>query len=266
MIRKHFLILISISYKTVILHYTALLATLPNMIFSAAGSFGLGIAQILVTLLFSDFCFTRATLSHAFLLIPFLSVMILTQTEVGGHIWTQLKKAFSGKQSRTVYLTSPQMQLLKFVLYASCINQNRTHEHELRTQYWTAVHFFGLILTLNIVFFLSVHHPSSKVRLHLCLSIPSSTVFKAGGGRWECCVCTWQEWENWLSLVSHSVLTATVFWAKLNPVCRQSLKVLKNAWESEPPLTNENLDIPHFKQWGGDLMDHLLELAYTNFS
>lgn len=47
----------------------------------------------------------------------------------------------------------------------------------LSTQY-----FFVLILTLNIVFFLSIQQPRSKVRIHLCLSLSSSTIFKAGGG------------------------------------------------------------------------------------
>lgn len=41
---------------------------------------------------------------------------------------------------------------------------------------------------------------------------------------------------------------------------------LENAQEPEPYLTDENLDTPQLRQLGGDLMDHLLELAYPNFS
>lgn len=145
-----------------------------------------------------------------------------------------LKKSCSWKTVQNSVSNSwSQLQLLKFVLYTSCINQNRTHKHELKTQYWTDVHFFGLILTLNNVFFLSIHQVSSKVTINLCLSLPSSTIFKAGCGRWEYCFCTYQEWDKWLNSVSHSVLTTTMFWTKLNPVHRQSLEVLKKcmrAW------------------------------------
>lgn len=56
-------------------------------------------------------------------------------------------------------------------------------KREPRTRYQTAVLFFGLTLALNVVFLLSICQPSSKVRIHLWLSLPSSAIFKAGGDR-----------------------------------------------------------------------------------
>ena len=69
------------------------------------------------------------------------------------------------------------------MIYTSSINQSRAQEHGPRIQYWTAVLFFGLTLALNVVFLLSIHQPSSKVRIHLWLSLPSHPIFKAGGDR-----------------------------------------------------------------------------------
>lgn len=42
-------------------------------------------------------------------------------------------------------------------------------------------------------------------------------------------------------------------------------RCLENAQESELHLNDENLDTLQLRQLGGDLMDHLLELAYRNF-
>lgn len=56
-------------------------------------------------------------------------------------------------------------------------------KREPRTQYQTAVLFFGLTLALNVVFLLSICQLNSRVRIHLRLSLPSSAILKAGGDR-----------------------------------------------------------------------------------
>lgn len=271
MIRKHSLLLVSIVYKPVkllvILHYRASLAILQNTVFSTAVNFRLGITPTLATLLFSSIYFTRATLSHAFPFIPFLNVMTVLQAEVGVDIWTQLKKASSGELSRAVELT---VHLRYNFLNLSFIRLvlTRTGHRSMTPGLSTGLLSSSLALHLLWILYSSFLYtsPAPKwefisgflfpvvqfLRQEVIGESAGSVPGKNGEGGW-----------TWCPILCSQL---PCFGLGLTQSTSRVWRCSENAQEPEPHLTDENLDTPQLRQLGGDLMDHLLELAYTNFS